>query len=41
MELTEQHDNDSVASEDMISLNALNAEELTYIAKNPTYSQLP
>ena len=40
MELTEQRDNDSVASEDMISLDALSAEELTYIAKNPKYSQL-
>ena len=40
MELTEQRDNDSVASEDRISLDALNAEELTYIGKNPKYSQL-
>ena len=40
MELTEQHDNDSVASEDTISLDALSAEELAYIAKNPKYSQL-
>ena len=38
--MTEQRDNDSVASEDRISLDALNAEELTYIANNPKYSQL-
>ena len=35
MELKEQRNNDSVASEDRISLDALNTEELTYIAKNP------
>ena len=40
MELTEQRDNDLVASEDMISLDVLNAKELTYIAKNLKYSQL-
>ena len=40
MELTEQHDNGSVASEDMISLDALSAEELSYIARNPKYTQL-
>ena len=40
MELTEQRDNDSVSSEDMISLDALSAKELTYITKNPKYSQL-
>ena len=40
MELTEQRDNDSGASEDRISLDTLNAEDLTYIAKNPKYSQL-
>ena len=39
MELTEQCDNDSVVSED-ISLNALSAQELAYIAKNPKYRQL-
>ena len=39
MELTEQRDNDLVVSED-ISLNALSAQELAYIAKNPKYSQL-
>ena len=39
MELIEQRDNDSVASED-ISLNALSAQELAYIAKNPKYGQL-
>ena len=39
MELTKQCDNDSVASED-ISLDALSAQELAYIAKNPKYSQL-
>ena len=39
MELTEQRDNDSVASED-ISLNTLSAQELAYIAKNPKFSQL-
>ena len=39
MELTEQCDTDSVVSED-ISLNALSAQELAYIAKNPKYSQL-
>ena len=40
MELTEQHDNDSVALEDTISLDALSTEELAYIAKNLKYSQL-
>ena len=40
MELTEQHDNDPVGSEDVISLDAVSAEELAYIAKNPKYSQL-
>ena len=40
MELTEQHDNGSVASEDMISLDALSAKELSYIVKNPKYTQL-
>ena len=40
MELTEQHDDDLMASEDMISLDALSAKKLAYIAKNPKYSQL-
>ena len=40
MELTEQRNNDSVASEDMTSLDALNAEELAYIARNPKCSQM-
>lgn len=38
MELTEQRNNDLVASEDMTSLDALSAEELAYIARNPKCS---
>ena len=40
MELTEKRYNDSVASEDMTSLDALSAEEMAYIAKNPKCSQM-